>query len=247
MRRALVAGNWKMNGSRAMAQELARGVARGSEASDVAVFPPYPYFDVVARCLSGSAVVLGAQDVSDNAPGAFTGDVAAEMLVDSGCGMVLVGHSERRHGLGEGDDRVASKFLRAMDTGLVPVLCVGETLSEREGGETGTVVARQVDAVFSQRPGSELSEFVVAYEPVWAIGTGRTASPEQAQEVHALLRGRLESGGASAQSTRILYGGSVKPDNAGELFAMPDIDGGLIGGASLDAEGFLAICDAAGH
>ena len=237
-----------MNGSRDMARDLAGTIAEGAvTGADVAVFPPFPYLVTVREVLAAGSVALGAQDVSEQDSGAFTGDVSAAMLLDCGCSMVLVGHSERRHGLGESDARVAAKFVQAMDAGLTPVLCVGETLDERERGETGTVVARQLDAVFGLRSGAELKDFVLAYEPVWAIGTGRSANPEQAQEVHHLLRQRLEAGGVDAEATRILYGGSVKPDNAGSLFAMPDIDGGLIGGASLDAAGFLAICSAAGN
>ena len=247
MRRPLVAGNWKMNGSRATARELARAVAAGVPGGvDVALFPPFPYLGTVAEAVAGAAVRVGGQDVSEHAPGAFTGEVAAEMLADSGCSMVLVGHSERRHGLGESDERVAAKLVRALDVGLVPVLCVGETLDEREGGRTGEVVGRQLDAVFALRAAASLGSVVVAYEPVWAIGTGRTASPQQAQEVHALLRRRIADAGGDPAATPILYGGSVKPDNARELFAMADIDGGLIGGASLDAQAFLAICGAAG-
>jgi len=247
MRRALVAGNWKMNGTRESARALAGALAAGCPAGpEVALFPPFPYLATVAACLDGSAVAMGAQDLSEHPPGAHTGEVAAEMLRDCGCSMVLVGHSERRHGLGEDDARVAAKFVRALDAGLLPVLCLGETLGEREAGRTGEVVARQLDAVFALREAASLASFVLAYEPVWAIGTGRTASPEQAQEVHALLRRRMADAGAGAASIRILYGGSVKPDNAAELLAMEDIDGGLIGGAALDAAAFLAICQAAG-
>ncbi len=244
MRRSLVAGNWKMNGTRDGARALASAVARGVPVTaDVALCPPYPYLAEVADAVAGSPVILGGQDVSEHAPGAFTGDVAAEMLADLGARMVLVGHSERRHGLGESDARVAAKFRRALDGGLTPVLCVGETLQEREAGRTGDVVARQLDAALGG--GAPRAEFVVAYEPVWAIGTGRTATPEQAQEVHALVRARIDAAGCDAAATRILYGGSVKADNAQALFHMADIDGGLIGGASLKAEEFLAICHAA--
>lgn len=247
MRRALVAGNWKMNGSGQMAGELVSAISAGMPAvADVALFPPFPYLTTVADMLRGTSVVVGAQDVSEHAPGAFTGEVAAQMLTDCGCSMVLVGHSERRHGLGETDGQVAAKFLRAMDADLMPVLCVGETLSERGANRTEEAVIRQLDAVFEQRPAKDLKPFVLAYEPVWAIGTGETASPLQAQDVHALLRERMNAAGAPGESTRIVYGGSVKPENAAELFAMADIDGGLIGGAALDARAFLAICQAAG-
>jgi len=247
MRRALVAGNWKMNGSRQMAGELVSAISAGAPGVvDVALFPPFPYLTTVSGMLQGTAVVVGAQDVSEHAPGAFTGEVAAQMLTDCGCSMVLVGHSERRHGLGETDHGVAAKFLRAMDVGLVPVLCLGETLEERGANRTEEVVIRQLDAVFEQRPATELRPFVLAYEPVWAIGTGETASPLQAQEVHSVLRERMNAAGALGASTRIIYGGSVKPENAEELFSMADIDGGLIGGAALDGAAFLAICMAAG-
>ena len=250
MRRGLVAGNWKMNGSLAMTAQLAAGVAAGAPVGvEVAVCPPFPYLQAAAAALEGSGVALGAQDLSEHASGAYTGDVAGPMLAELGCSLVLVGHSERRHGLGESDERVAAKFLAAAAAGLTPVLCVGETLEEREAGSTRAVVEAQLDAVFRalEAAGREAGDFVVAYEPVWAIGTGRTASPDQAQEVHALVRERLAGAGANAGGTRILYGGSVKPDNAAELFAMDDIDGGLIGGASLETTGFLAICRAAGE
>lgn len=246
-----------MNGSRSMARELAGALASAvaeRAAFDVAICPPFPYLADVAAVVtshSGTAagIALGAQDVSAERAGAFTGDVAAEMLIDLGCSVVLVGHSERRHGRGESDELVAEKFLRAMDAGLTPVLCVGETLSERESGNTHSVVKRQIDAVFGNALESRdtvLSEFVLAYEPVWAIGTGLSATPEQAQEVHAEIRAQLRVVGADADATRLLYGGSVNAANATQLFAMDDIDGGLIGGASLKADDFLAICQAAG-
>jgi triosephosphate isomerase len=247
MRRALVAGNWKMNGSGQMARELTEAISSGIPPGvDVALFPPFPYLTAVAERVREGVALVGAQDVSEHAPGAFTGDVAAEMLVDCGCSMVLVGHSERRQGLGESDGRVGAKFVQAMDAGLVPILCVGETLAERAAKSTTEVVIRQLDAVFSLRPAADLGPFVLAYEPVWAIGTGETASPQQAQDVHAVLRERIRAAGGDGEDTRIVYGGSVKPGNAPELFAMADIDGGLIGGAALDAAAFLAICQAAG-
>lgn len=243
-----------MNGSRSMARELAGALVSavgGRSAFDVAICPPYPYLaDVAAVVTSHTGIALGAQDVSPERAGAFTGDVAAEMLIDLGCSVVLVGHSERRHGLGESDERVAGKFRRAMDAGLVPVLCVGETLSERESGNTLSVVKRQIDAVLGDAALSAHDtaqrEFVLAYEPVWAIGTGLSATPEQAQEVHAGIRAQLRAVSADADATRVLYGGSVNAANAAQLFAMDDIDGGLIGGASLKADDFLAICQAAG-
>jgi triosephosphate isomerase len=204
----------------------------------------------VAGVLDGTVVALGAQDVSPQPAGAFTGDVAAEMLTDIGCAYVLVGHSERRHGCGESDQIVGEKFARALQVGLIPVLCVGETLAERESGNTQGVVDRQIDAVLNAESGAmgidRSKPFVMAYEPVWAIGTGLSATPEQAQQVHAAIRARLRDSGVDADNTRVLYGGSVNADNATELFAMQDIDGGLIGGASLKAADFLAICRAAG-
>ena len=239
-----------MNGTRAVARALAVALRNGldeNDAIDVAICPPYPYLAEVADVVGGSMIALGAQDVSPQRAGAFTGDVAAEMLTDLGCRYVLVGHSERRQGLGESDRLVAEKFARAQDAGLIPVLCVGETLAERESGSTQSVVERQVDAVLRAEPDFDDSqEFVLAYEPVWAIGTGLSATPEQAQHVHAAIRAQLRSSGVDADNTRILYGGSVNANNATQLFAMQDIDGGLIGGASLKADDFLAICSAAG-
>lgn len=246
-----------MNGSHAMGRELAGALANGladaplqSGALDVLVCPPYPYLSEVANVVESAGIAVGAQDVSSQAAGAFTGDVAAEMLIDVGCTYVLVGHSERRHGLGESDQSVGAKFARAQQAGLIPVLCVGETLTERESGDTQRVVDRQIDAVLKgEFDGAAIDRskpFVMAYEPVWAIGTGLSATPEQAQEVHASIRARLHETGAAADTTRVLYGGSVNAKNATELFSMHDIDGGLIGGASLKADDFLAICVAAG-
>ena len=234
MRERLVAGNWKMHGSR----ESNRALLDALVAADVActVCVPFPYLAQAAERLRGTRVAWGAQTLSEHAQGAFTGEVSAAMLGEFGCRYVLVGHSERRHLFGETDAQVAAKFAAARAAGITPILCVGETLQEREGGRTQEVVARQIDAALAR---GGIGDAVVAYEPVWAIGTGRTATPEQAQEVHAFLRGRV-----SAQ-TRILYGGSVKPDNAAAIFAMPDVDGGLIGGASLVAKDFIAICRAA--
>jgi triosephosphate isomerase len=248
MRRAMVAGNWKMNATGETARALAAAVAASKPADvDVALCPAFPYLRLVVDTVAGSEVSVGGQDLSSSEPGAHTGDVAGEMLLDVGCSLVLVGHSERRHAHAESDEHVAAKFCRARAAGLLPVLCVGETLAERENGDTGRVVERQLDAVFAAAGGGAASgDFVLAYEPVWAIGTGRTASPAQAQEVHAVLRERMAAAGVDAAATRILYGGSVKPENAAELFAMEDIDGGLIGGASLQADDFLAICRAAG-
>lgn len=235
MRSRLVAGNWKMHGSRASNGALLEAVLRGIQAIrgvECAVCVPFPYLGQVAERLAGTPVALGAQNVSEHAQGAFTGEVSAAMLAEFGCRYAIVGHSERRQLYGESDAQVAAKFAAAQGGALVPILCVGETLEERDAGRTEDVVARQLAAVLSR---SAFSDAVLAYEPVWAIGTGRTATPEQAQEVHAFLRGKLPA------DTRILYGGSVKPQNAAAIFAMPDIDGGLIGGASLAAADFLAI------
>lgn len=234
MRERLVAGNWKMHGSRESNRALLDAIVAADVACAVCV--PFPYLAQTAERLRGTKVAWGAQTLSEHAQGAFTGEVSAAMLGEFGCRYVLVGHSERRHLYGETDAQVAAKFTAARAAGITPILCVGETLQERDGARTQEVVARQIDAVLAR---GGIGEAVVAYEPVWAIGTGRTATPEQAQEVHGFLRRRL-----SAQ-TRILYGGSVKPDNAASIFAMPDVDGGLIGGASLVARDFIAICRAA--
>jgi triosephosphate isomerase len=244
----LVAGNWKMNGRRSMAASLAAEVAAAAPAGiEVLLCPPLVYLDTVAAAVGASAVVLGAQNLDEHEDGAFTGEVSAEMLVDVGCRYVLVGHSERRTLFAESSARVADKFFRALDAGLRPVLCVGETLAEREAGHTEQVINAQLDAVFDRATAGQMADAVIAYEPVWAIGTGMTASPEQAQAVHAHIRSRLTAsfGEPLAQSLRLLYGGSVKADNAASLFAGADIDGGLVGGASLDAATFLAICQAA--
>ena len=250
MRQPLVAGNWKMNGSLNSVKELIDGIKAGIGsvgAAEVAVCPPYVFIPEAAASLKGSPVAWGGQNLSTEASGAYTGEISASMLLDFGCKYAIVGHSERRALYGEDDALVARKFAVARKAGLVPILCVGETLDEREGGITEEVVARQLDAVIDLEGVGALADAVVAYEPVWAIGTGKTASPQQAQEVHAFIRGRVakESVGV-AQGLRILYGGSVKGANAAELFANDDIDGGLIGGASLEAGEFLTICRAAG-
>jgi triosephosphate isomerase len=241
-RAKLVAGNWKMNGGRAsnrrLLEELQEGIA-GLSAVECAVCVPFPYLGEVAEQLRGSAVPWGAQNVSEHARGAYTGEVSAAMLVEFACRYAIVGHSERRQLFGETDSQVAAKFAAALDAKLTPILCVGETLQERDAGRTEKVVARQLDEVLTTTGIEAFSGAVVAYEPVWAIGTGRTATPEQVQAVHAFIRKRIFRG------TRILYGGSVKPDNAKAIFAMPDVDGGLIGGASLVAKDFLAILRAA--
>lgn len=248
MRRKLVAGNWKMNGSLAANAGLLAAVSAGAKEYpqvDVAVCVPFPYLGQAQTALTGTAVAWGAQNLSDKASGAYTGEVSAAMLVDFACKYVLVGHSERRSIYGESDELVADKFAIAQKQGLIPVLCVGETLAERESGVTAEVVVRQLDAVLKTSGVAALAQAVVAYEPVWAIGTGRTATPEQAQEVHALIRARVaEENATIADELRILYGGSVKASNAAELFAKADIDGGLIGGAALVADDFLGIVKA---
>jgi triosephosphate isomerase len=211
----------------------------------VAVCPPALYIAQVADLTAGSAISYGGQNLSQEVSGAFTGEISGDMLRDLGCKYVIVGHSERRSLYGESDELVADKYVAALKAGLKPILCVGELLEERESGETEAVVARQLDAVIAKAGIEGIGAGVIAYEPVWAIGTGKTATPQQAQDVHAFIRQRCaEKDGNVAEKVQILYGGSVKPDNAAELFAMADIDGGLIGGASLDAEGFLAICNA---
>ena len=235
----LVAGNWKMHGSRAtnaaLLDALLKGLPQGGGAQ-CAVCPPFPYLAQVSERLRGTPIAWGAQNVSERAQGAYTGEVSAGMLAEFGCRYVIVGHSERRQLYGETDAQVAAKFAVARAAGLIPILCVGETLAEREAGRTEEVVARQLGAV-------AFAGAVLAYEPVWAIGTSRNATPEQAQAVHAFLRGRLSE--EMRQYTPVLYGGSVKPQNAAAIFAMPDVDGGLIGGASLVAADFLAIVHAA--
>jgi triosephosphate isomerase len=248
-RRRIVAGNWKMHGSRAETRALLEALLAPAvidERVTCIVCPPFVYLPHAARELSGQSIALGAQDVCAEAPGAYTGEVAAQMLRDVGCDYVLVGHSERRALYGEGDVLVARKFAAAQAKGLVPILCVGEQLAERDAGQTHAVVGRQLDAVIAVSGVAGLAQAVVAYEPVWAIGTGRTATPQQAQDVHAFIRGRVAARDANiAAGLRVLYGGSVKAGNASELFAQPDVDGGLIGGASLKAEEFLGIWSAA--
>jgi triosephosphate isomerase len=245
MRQALVAGNWKMNGSVASVRELLTGIKSGiGEAGncEVAVCPPYVFIPTAQVELSGTPVSWGGQNLSTEKSGAFTGEIAASMLLDFGCKYAIVGHSERRTLYGEDDALVARKYAVARAAGLKPILCVGETLEQREAGVTEEVVARQIDALIELEGVEALADGVIAYEPVWAIGTGVTASPEQAQEVHSFIRGRVAARSAEvAEGLRILYGGSMKPDNAVELMAKPDIDGGLIGGAALKAEDFLGI------
>ena len=246
MRRKLVVGNWKMHGSRAANEPLLATIAQSRPfGCDVAVCPPFPYLAEVALAFASSDLRWGAQDCSVHEQGAYTGEVSAAMLAEFGCRYAIVGHSERRQYHHESDQLVADKAKAALARGVTPIVCVGESLAERESGETDAVVKRQLSAVIHTLAHCA-GEMVVAYEPVWAIGTGRTATPEQAQTVHALLRAQLHAATPHADQMRILYGGSVKADNAATLFAQPDIDGGLIGGASLKASDFIAICRAAG-
>ena len=249
MRQKLVAGNWKMHGS-LQANRILLGRLRdeleGWQGAEVSVCVPAPYLAQTQSLLSGSSIAWGAQNVSKHASGAYTGEVSASMLLDFDCRHVLIGHSERRALYGESDHAAAAKFSSASAAGLVPVLCVGETLHEREAGVTEAVIGRQLDAVLNMVGVEAFSRAVVAYEPVWAIGTGKTATPGQAQAVHAFIRARLRGHDARvAENLQILYGGSVKAANAAELFGQSDIDGGLVGGASLVAEEFIAICRAA--
>ena len=249
MRTKLIAGNWKMHGSLAGNPALLQSVASGAATLPTvsfAVLVPFPYLAQVQARLSGSASAWGAQDVSDEARGAFTGEVSAAMLLDFGCRYAVVGHSERRARHGEDDARVAAKALAAVEAGLTPIVCVGETLAEREEGQTLAVVFRQLDAVLARLGVRRMAGAVLAYEPVWAIGTGRSATPAQAQEVHAALRQRVSNADwVVGGGLQILYGGSVKPANALELMRLPDIDGALVGGASLAADEFLGIGRAA--
>jgi triosephosphate isomerase len=249
MRKPFVAGNWKMNGDGADATELVNGILAGLDGRgerEVLLCPPFVYLEQVGAMLAGTGASLGAQNVASETGGAYTGEVSAAMLADIGCTHVIVGHSERRSLLGETDAVIARKFMLVQECGLTPVFCVGETLEQRRAGDAMDVIARQVSAVVDTAGIQALGKALVAYEPVWAIGTGQTATPDQAQEIHAGLRALVASHDANiAADLRILYGGSVKAFNAGDLFRMDDIDGGLIGGASLDSTEFLAICGAA--
>jgi triosephosphate isomerase len=246
MRKNLVAGNWKMNGSLAANEVLLNGVKSGLNGVDAVVCVPFPYLAQTQAMLSGSTIAWGAQNLSDQSSGAYTGEVSAAMLLDFGCKYVIVGHSERRSLYAESDELVAKKYSVAQAAGLIPILCVGELLVEREAGVTEQVVSRQLDAVIAAAGVASLSNAIIAYEPVWAIGTGKTASPEQAQAVHAYIRNQIAKLDADiAAGLVIQYGGSVKASNAAELMAQPDIDGGLIGGASLQVDEFVAICKAA--
>ena len=249
MRQPLVAGNWKMNGSLDSITALVEGIKAGLDSvttAEMVVCPPFVYIPTVASLIGDASISPGAQDVSDQEAGAHTGEVAPAMLTDVGCKYVIVGHSERRSIYGESDAFTASKFAAARKAGLIPILCVGELLEEREQGITEQVVSRQLDAVIDLEGVGALADAVIAYEPVWAIGTGKTATPDQAQDVHAFIRGKLAALDSSvADKVRILYGGSMNAANAAELLAMADIDGGLIGGASLKPADFLAIGSAA--
>ena len=250
MRKPIIAGNWKMNGSRSSIKELLDGIKAGMgdvNSAEVAVCAPYIYLADVSDQLAGSTVAWGGQNLSTEASGAFTGEISADMLLDFGCKYAIVGHSERRTLYGEDDQLVAQKFEVARKAGLTPILCIGETLEERESGVTNEVCSRQVNAVIEISGIEALADAVIAYEPVWAIGTGKTATPEMAQETHAAIRKLIADKDVSvAEKVRIQYGGSMNAGNAADLLAMEDIDGGLIGGASLKAEDFLTICKAAG-
>lgn len=245
MRQPLIMGNWKMNGSRQDGLQLAKALAEGlgSVQQEVAVCVPFVYISDIRGALAGSPIAVGSQNVADQTSGAYTGEVSAAMLADCGVKYALVGHSERRSYYGDTNQSVARRFVEAQKQNVIPVLCVGETLEEREQDRTFQVVDEQLDAVIDAAGIDAFSKAVIAYEPVWAIGTGKTASDEQAQEVHQYIRQQIaKRSQAIADKVQILYGGSVKADNAKGLFAMPDIDGGLVGGASLDAKGFLQIC-----
>ncbi len=244
-RRQLVVGNWKMNGSSRENAELLAGVLngwRGERGADVVICPAFPYLYQVGEILRGSSVMLGAQTLSEQERGAFTGEVSGSMLADLDCKFVIIGHNERRRMQHETDEQVAQKFAAVQRVGLVPILCVGESLQDRDQGKHLDTISRQLNAVFSYTGKQAFENAVLAYEPVWAVGTGKTATPNQADEVHKFMRSQL---GGLASKVRILYGGSVKAHNAKQLFALDDIDGALLGGASLDADEFLAICSAA--
>ena len=244
MRRSLVVGNWKMNGTRSSAEDLAKGIVAGlgADVADIAICVPYVFLSDIAKIVANTRIGLGAQNVGDKASGAYTGEISAAMLKEYGCKYVIVGHSERRTYYGDTDQSVAARFCQAKAEGIIPVLCIGETLEEREQEKTFNVLTTQLDAVVTAAGINAFADSVIAYEPVWAIGTGKTATDDQAQEAHAFIRKYLAAKDQTvADKIQILYGGSAKPDNAKGLFAMPDIDGGLIGGASLDADSFLKI------
>ncbi len=244
MRQSLVMGNWKMNGSRSDGLDLANAIAAGLKEGDtgIAVCVPYVYLSDIDAAIKNTPLALGGQNIADQESGAYTGEISGSMLKECGCTYALVGHSERRSYYGDTDESVATRFCQAQKQGIVPVLCIGETLEERESDTTFAVIDRQLNAVIDAAGIDALADSVIAYEPVWAIGTGKTASDDQAQEVHKYIRGQIAAKSqVVADKIQILYGGSVKPDNAKAIFAMPDIDGGLIGGASLDAASFLTI------
>ncbi len=244
MRRSLVIGNWKMNGTRASAETLANGIIAGlgEDVADIAICVPYVFIPGVGQLVKNTRLALGSQNVADKASGAYTGEVSAAMLKEFACKYALVGHSERRTYYGDTDQSVAARFCQAQEQGIIPVLCIGETLEQRENEQTFDVITEQLDVVVNLAGIAAFNNAVIAYEPVWAIGTGRTATDEQAQEAHAFIRSYLTAKEPTvAGKIQILYGGSAKPDNAKGLFAMPDIDGGLIGGASLEAQSFLKI------
>ena len=249
MRKPLVAGNWKLNGSREFITDLLAGIRQRVDSvtvAELAVCPPCIYLGQVAHQLDGLDIAVGAQDCSDQSSGAYTGEISASMLKEFFCKYVIVGHSERRHIYAESNEMVAIKFEQVKNNALVPILCVGETLQQREDGHTEVIIAQQIDAVLERMGINGFANSVIAYEPVWAIGTGQTATPEQAQEVHEFIRYKLDALNKEiAANTRILYGGSMKPDNAQQLLQQSDIDGGLIGGAALKAEDFIAIAVAA--
>ena len=247
MRQSLVMGNWKMNGSRSEGLALANAIAAGLKDGDqgIAVCVPYVYLSDVQGAIESTPLALGGQNVADQTSGAYTGEISAAMLKECGCTYALVGHSERRSYYGDTNESVATRFCQAQKEGVIPVLCIGETLEERESDTTFAVIDKQLNAVIDMAGIDALANSVIAYEPVWAIGTGKTASDEQAQEVHKYIREQIAAKSQTvADKIQILYGGSVKPANAKAIFAMPDIDGGLIGGASLDAASFLAIYQA---
>lgn len=247
-RQPLVAANWKMNGNLASMKPLVDAIKTGlgdDNNVEVVICAPYVYLPELNQRLQGTGIATGAQNVSEHEAGAYTGEISTAMLNDFGCHYIIIGHSERRSLYAESDELVAEKFARVQSAAMVPILCLGEQLTEREAGTTEEVIARQLDAVIDKVGIGAFAQAVIAYEPVWAIGTGKTASKEQAQEVHAFIRQRLaQQDSTIAAAIRVLYGGSVKADNANELFSMADVDGGLIGGASLKAEDFLAICQA---
>jgi len=248
LRKPIVAGNWKMNGNlfrvKALAGEIVRGLSVNPvRECEVVLLPTFVHLTTANRLASGTDIAIGSQDLDERNEGAVTGGISASILKDAGCSFALCGHSERRTLFAENDNQVASKFAAAIDAGLIPILCLGETLAQRERGKTADVVFAQLDAVLERVGFKGFSRAVLAYEPIWAIGTGQSATPEQVEEVHASLRERLAKGSSEvAESIRILYGGSVRVDNALRLFANENVDGGLIGGAALDSESFLKIC-----